>query len=108
MKGHASETREVWVSKIAALGIGIVAALLAYAFENQDVAFMAGLALSGAASFKFPVLAMTMFWRGTTTRGAFLGGLVGLVASVVLVVLSKVVWVVVLGFPTAIFPYDNP
>lgn len=107
-KGHASEKREVWITKIAALVIGIVAVLLAYAFENQNVAFMAGLALSVAASCNFPVLAMTMFWRGTTTRGAVIGGLVGLVGSVVLVVLSKVVWVVVCGFATAIFPYDNP
>src|SRR6201990_2283666 len=108
MKGHASETREVWVSKIAALGIGIVAALLAYAFENQDVAFMAGLALSVAASCNFPVLAMAMFWRGTTTRGAVVGGLAGLIASVVLVVLSKTVWVAAFKFPAPLFPYENP
>jgi cation/acetate symporter len=33
---------------------------------------------------------------------------VGLAASVVLVLLSKTVWVAVFHFPTAIFPYDNP
>jgi cation/acetate symporter len=107
-KGRASDTREVWVSKMAALAIGIVAVLLAYAFENQNVAFMAGLALSVAASCNFPVLVMAMFWRGTTTRGAFAGGLMGLAASVVLVLLSKTVWVAVFHFPTAIFPYENP
>ncbi len=107
-RGQASETKEVWVSKIAALAIGIVAVLLAYAFENQNVAFMAGLALSVAASCNFPVLAMAIFWRGTTTRGAVAGGLVGLVASVALVVLSKTVWVAVFHFATAPFPYDNP
>ncbi|MHC2463304.1 cation/acetate symporter ActP [Bradyrhizobium embrapense] len=106
--GKASEARELWVSKISAVAIGIVAVLLAYTFENQNVAFMAGLALSVAASCNFPVLAMAMFWRGTTTRGAVAGGLAGLVASVVLVALSKTVWVAVLGFPTALFPYDNP
>ena len=62
----ASEAREVWVSKIAALAIGIVAVLLAYAFERQNVAFMAGLALSVAASCNFPVLAMAIFWRAVT------------------------------------------
>ncbi|MGL3209800.1 cation/acetate symporter ActP [Bradyrhizobium sp. BR 1433] len=106
--GKASEARELMVSKFSAVAIGVVAVLLAYAFENQNVAFMAGLALSVAASCNFPVLAMGMFWRGTTTRGAVAGGLAGLVASVVLVVLSKTVWVAVLGFPTALFPYDNP
>jgi cation/acetate symporter len=88
--------------------IGIVAVLLAYAFENQNVAFMAGLALSVAASCNFPVLAMAIFWRGTTTRGAVAGGLAGLVASVVLVVLSKTVWVAVFNFNVAPVPYENP
>jgi cation/acetate symporter len=107
-RGQATETREVWVSKIAALAIGIVAVLLAYAFERQNVAFMAGLALSVAASCNFPVLAMAIFWRGTTTRGAVVGGLAGLIASVSLVVLSKTVWVALFYFAAAPFPYDNP
>jgi cation/acetate symporter len=107
-RGRASEAQEVWVSKVAACAIGVVAVLLAYAFENQNVAFMAGLALSVAASCNFPVLAMAIFWRGTTTRGAVTGGLVGLVSSVALVVLSKTVWVAVFHFATAPFPYDNP
>ncbi|MES5481324.1 cation/acetate symporter ActP [Bradyrhizobium sp. INPA03-11B] len=106
--GKASERRELLVSRVAAMAIGVIAVLLAYGFENQNVAFMAGLALSVAASCNFPVLAMAMFWRGTTTRGAVAGGLAGLIASVVLVVLSKTVWVAVLGFPSAVFPYDNP
>jgi cation/acetate symporter len=107
-RGRALEAREVWVSKVAAVVIGIVAVLLAYAFENQNVAFMAGLALSVAASCNFPVLAMAIFWRGTTTRGAVAGGLAGLFASVILVVLSKTVWVAVFNFKSAPFPYENP
>jgi cation/acetate symporter len=107
-RGRASETSEVMVAKIAAVAIGIVAVGLAVAFENQNVAFMAGLALSVAASCNFPVLAMAIFWRGTTTRGAVVGGLAGLVASVSLVVLSKTVWVALFHFATAPFPYDNP
>ncbi len=107
-KGRASEAAEVWVSKIAAVVIGIIAVFLLYAFENQNVAFMAGLALSVAASCNFPVLAMAMFWRGTTTRGAVAGGLAGLLASVLLVVLSKTVWVAVFHFTTPLFPYENP
>jgi cation/acetate symporter len=107
-KGRASESREVWVSKIGAIVIGIVAVLLAYAFENQNVAFMAGLALSVAASCNFPVLAMAIFWRGTTTRGAVAGGLAGLITSVALVLLSKTVWVAVFNFKAAPFPYENP
>jgi cation/acetate symporter len=107
-RGQASDTREVLVSRISAVAIGIVAVLLAYAFEKQNVAFMAGLALSVAASCNFPVLAMAIFWRGTTTRGAVAGGLAGLFASVILVVLSKTVWVAVFHFAAPLFPYENP
>jgi cation/acetate symporter len=107
-KGKGSDAREVWVSKVAAICIGLVAVLLAYAFEKQNVAFMAGLALSVAASCNFPVLATAIFWRGTTTRGAVTGALAGLISSVVLVVLSKTVWVAVFGFKSALFPYENP
>ncbi|WP_244443270.1 cation/acetate symporter ActP [Bradyrhizobium sp. Ai1a-2] len=107
-RGRASDLLEVRISKIAALVIGVVAVLLAYAFENQNVAFMAGLALSVAASCNFPVLAMAIFWRGTTTRGAVAGGLAGLISSVLLVVLSKTVWVAAFHFASAPFPYDNP
>jgi cation/acetate symporter len=107
-KGRGSDAREVWVSKVAAVCIGVAAVLLAYSFENQNVAFMAGLALSVAASCNFPVLAMAIFWRGTTTRGAVTGALAGLFCSVILVVLSKTVWVAVFGFKSAMFPYENP
>jgi cation/acetate symporter len=107
-KGRGSDAREVWVSKMAAVCIGVAAVLLAYSFENQNVAFMAGLALSVAASCNFPVLAMAIFWRGTTTRGAVTGALAGLFCSVILVVLSKTVWVAVFGFKSALFPYENP
>ncbi|RZN11444.1 cation acetate symporter [Bradyrhizobium genosp. SA-3] len=107
-RGHAQEAREVRVAKIAAVAIGIVAVGLAIIFENQNVAFMAGLALSVAASCNFPVLAMAIFWRGTTTRGAVAGGLVGLFSSLVFVVLSKTVWVAVFHFAVPLFPYDNP
>jgi cation/acetate symporter len=107
-RDKASDADEVRVSKTAAIAIGIIAVLLAYAFENQNVAFMAGLALAVAASCNFPVLAMAIFWRGTTTRGAVTGGLVGLLVSVLLVVLSRTVWVAVFHFVAAPFPYDNP
>jgi cation/acetate symporter len=107
-KGRGSDAREVWVSKVAAVCIGFVAVLLAYSFENQNVAFMAGLALSVAASCNFPGLAMAIFWRGTTTRGAVTGALAGLFSSVILVIFSKTVWVAVFGFKSALFPYENP
>jgi cation/acetate symporter len=107
-KGKVSEDKEVRLSKLSAIVIGIVAIVLGYIFENQNVAFMVGLAFAVAASCNFPVLAMSIFWKGTTSRGALLGGLAGLVCAIVMVVLSPAVWVKTIGFKTAIFPYDNP
>src|SRR5262249_55650630 len=106
--GRASEQREVMISKFSAVAIGIIAIYLGYIFENQNVAFMVGLAFAVAASVNFPVLLMSIFWKGTTTFGAFIGGILGLISSVAGVVLSKAVWVSTFGFEDALFPYDNP
>jgi cation/acetate symporter len=107
-KGRTSERTELAVSKYAAVAIGMVSALLAMLFENQNIAFMVGLALAVAASCNFPVLVTSLYWRGMTTRGALFGGGLGLVSSVLLVGLSKTVWVAVFHFKAAIFPYENP
>jgi cation/acetate symporter len=107
-KGMVSEDKEIRLSKIAAIAIGVVAIVLGYVFENQNVAFMVGLAFAVAASCNFPVLLMSMFWKGTTSLGSLVGGLGGLVSAVVMVVLSPAVWVKTFGFRTALFPYDNP
>jgi cation/acetate symporter len=108
--GRASEETEVRISKISAVVIGIIAIGLGYMFEKINVAYMVGLAFAVAASCNFPVLAMTTFWKGTTTTGALIGGFLGLVSSSVLLVLSPQVWEATLGHPkgTALFPYDNP
>lgn len=107
-RGGVSEQKEVRISKISAVAIGIVAIILGYIFENQNVAFMVGLAFAVAASCNFPVLLMSVLWKGTTTRGALVGGLLGLISAVVMVVLSKAVWVQTFGFSRELFPYDNP
>ncbi|MGA8992583.1 MAG: hypothetical protein WB500_19740, partial [Rhodoplanes sp.] len=86
----------------------IVAITLGILFERMNVAFMVGLAFGIAASANFPVLILSMYWPGLTTRGAVVGGYAGLISAVVLVVLSKLVWVSVLGNAQAIFPYDQP
>ncbi len=108
-RGRATEGREVLVSKISAVAIGVVAILLGYVFENQNVAFMVGLAFSVAASCNFPVLLMSILWRGTTTTGALIGGFLGLLSAVAMIVLSKAVWVDTFHMAkTAAFPFDNP
>ncbi len=43
-----------------------------------------------------------------TTKGALLGGWLGLVSSTLFVILGPTVWTDVLKFGDAIFPYKNP
>lgn len=107
-RGKANEKDEIRVSKYATVALGILAILLGIAFEKQNVAFMVGLAFAIAASANFPILLLSMVWRGLTTRGALLGGGLGLVSAVTLTVLGPAVWVKVLGHDSPIFPYDAP
>ncbi len=107
-RGQATEAEEVRVSKSSSLVLGVVAVLLGIAFEKQNVAFMVGLAFGVAASCNFPVLILSMYWKGLTTRGAIWGSIAGLVSAVLIVVLSKAVWVTVLGNEKPLFPYEQP
>jgi len=107
-KGKATGPEEMRVSKIASLFLGVIAVLLGIMFEKQNIAFLVGLTFGIAASANFPVLILSMYWKGLTTRGALVGGIAGLVSAVTLVVLSKAVWVVVLNNPAPIFPYEQP
>lgn len=107
-KGRASERDEMRVTRIATVGLGLVAIGMGILFEQQNVAFLVGLTFGIAASTNFPVLIMAMYWKGLTTRGALLGGCAGLISALVLVILSPAVWVAVLGHAEAIYPYDHP
>ncbi|MDF2398620.1 cation acetate symporter [Pseudomonas protegens] len=107
-QGQASTQQEMRVSKIATLCIGVLAVLLGLLFESQNIAFLSGLVLAIAASVNFPVLFLSMFWKGLTTRGAVGGSLAGLISAIVLLILSPAVWVNVLHHPQALFPYANP
>ncbi|KZE25924.1 cation/acetate symporter [Crenobacter luteus] len=107
-KGKANEADEIRVSKLTTLALGVIAILLGIIFEKQNIAFMVGLAFSIAASANFPVLFLSMFWKGLTTRGAVLGGFIGLASAVVLIVIGPTVWVDVLHNEAALFPYKNP
>ena len=107
-KGQATDAEEMKVSKRTVIVIGIVAILLGFAFENQNIAFMVGLAFAVAASANFPILILSIYWSKLTTRGAFIGGFIGLLTAVILVVLSKTVWVDIFGFKDAIFPWTHP
>ena len=107
-KGKSNEKNEIRVSKITTVILGLVAISLGILFEKQNIAYMVGLAFAIAASTNFPVLFLSMFWRGLTTRGALIGGSLGLFTSVILVVLGPIVWVDIFGNPDPIFPSIYP
>jgi cation/acetate symporter len=107
-KGNVDGRKEIRVSRIATMGIGVVAIALGILFKDQNIAFLVALTFGVAASANFPVLFLSMYWKDFTTKGMVLGSLTGLITAVVLVVLSPAVWVKVIGNPKAIFPYDHP
>jgi len=108
MKGKASEAVEIKVSKVATICLGLVAIVLGILFEKQNIAFMVGLAFGVAAAANFPVLILSMYWKGLTTKGALWGGYGGLVSAVLFVLFSKPVWVDVIGNKAPLFPYTQP
>lgn len=107
-QGRAESGKELRISRITVLVLAGVAILCGIAFEKQNVAFMVSLAFALAASGNFPVLVMSLLWPGCTTRGVVAGGLVGVLLALVLTLLSPAIWVKVLGYEAAIFPYSSP
>ncbi|CAI1722860.1 cation/acetate symporter ActP [Serratia proteamaculans] len=106
--GKATERDELRVSKITVVILGIVAIALGILFEKQNIAFMVGLAFSIAASCNFPIIILSMYWSRLTTRGAMIGGWLGLLTAVILMILGPTIWVQILGHEKAIYPYEYP
>ncbi|MBP6277213.1 MAG: cation acetate symporter [Limnohabitans sp.] len=109
-QGKADSAAELRVSRITTLALGVIAVGLGIAFEKQNIAFMVSLAFAIAASANFPVLFLSVLWKDCTTRGAVIGGFLGLISSVALTVVSPAVWEVTLGNPkgSAWFQYSSP
>ena len=109
-KGKADSADELRISKITTICLGILAVTLGIVFEKQNIAFMVSLAFAIAASANFPVLFMSVLWKDCTTKGALIGGFLGLISSVALTVVSPSVWEATLGNPkgSALFPYTSP
>ena len=109
-KGKADSASELKVSRITTIALGIVAVILGIVFEKQNIAFMVSLAFAVAASANFPPLILSILWKGCTTRGAVIGGFLGLISSVGLTIVSPSVWEATLGHPagSALFPYTSP
>jgi cation/acetate symporter len=107
--GRVDQAQELRVSKITTVVLGVVAVALGIAFEKENVAYMVMLAFVIAASANFPELFMSVLWKDCTTRGAVVGGFVGLVVAVVTTIGSASVWEAVMHYPagSAWFPYNS-
>ena len=106
--GKNNEKMEMKVSRFATIFLGILAVFLGVIFEDQNVAFMVGLAFAIAATTNFPILILSIYWKNLTTRGAVIGGTAGLIIVILLVILGPVVWVDIFNNNEAIFPYKYP
>ena len=109
-KGTADSASELRVSRITTLALGVIAVVLGILFEKQNIAFMVSLAFAIAASANFPVLLLSVLWKDCTTKGAVIGGFLGLISSVALTIVSPSVWEATFGNPkgSALFPYTSP
>ncbi|MBS0291662.1 MAG: cation acetate symporter [Proteobacteria bacterium] len=109
-KGKADSAAELKVSRMTTLALGAIAVVLGILFEKQNIAFMVSLAFAIAASANFPALILSILWKNCTTRGAVIGGFMGLISSVGLTIVSPSVWEATLGNPagSALFPYSSP
>ncbi len=107
-RGHADAGEQLFVARLATVGLGVVAIVLGMVFKGQNVAFMVSLAFAIAASANFPALVLAIFWSRCTTAGAVASMAVGTVATVLLIALSPTVQVELLGQSAAWFPLRNP
>jgi cation/acetate symporter len=103
-----SEKWEINIFRIGAVVVSIIAVLLAFAFQHENVAFLIGLAMAVALSANVPVILLTLYWPRLTQQGSLVAGYFGLITSVVLIILGPSVWVKLLGNAEPIFPSDYP
>ena len=91
--GHSDEASENRAARIASVGVGVAAILGAVAIgAGFNVTVLVSMAFVFAASANFPPLILALFWRRFNTAGALTGVVFGIVASVVMIVLSPPVW----------------
>ncbi|OPY32517.1 MAG: acetate permease [Methanomassiliicoccales archaeon PtaU1.Bin124] len=83
-----SDKAALRVSKMTAVGVGLIAILLGILMKGQNVAFLVGLAFAIAASANIPALIGTLFWKRATDKGIIAGIIVGLASSLLLIAIS--------------------
>ncbi|MFC2022974.1 cation acetate symporter, partial [Chloroflexota bacterium] len=88
MKIQLSDKKMVFAGRVTAVVVGIVAMILGILFKHMNVSFLVGWAFSVAASANLPAIIMILFWKRTTAKGVVASIAVGLIASLLLIMLS--------------------
>jgi len=109
MKKNLSDHDKVSVGKIAAVVVGIFAILLGMAFQGINVSFLVGWAFAIAASANLPAILFLLFWKKTSSTGISASIVVGIVASLAIILTSPTMWDKYgLGAENAIHQLENP
>ena len=101
--GEASDQEQLRAARIAAVGVSVIAIALALGAQGINITILVVLTFAVASSANVPVILLTLFWKKFNMAGAVAGTLVGVVASVGLILLGPTV----MG-EGAPFPLGNP
>jgi len=100
-KMNMSEKSKVFAGKTAAFAVGIIAIVLGILFEKFNVSFLVGWAFAVAASANLPAILMLLFWRGTTAKGIVASIVIGIVASLGIILTGPEVYEKLYGLTRA-------
>ncbi|HRE82208.1 MAG TPA: cation acetate symporter [Opitutaceae bacterium] len=81
LRPNSTPEQRMRMFKFAAIGIGAISILLGSYVEQLQINFMVGQAFAIAAASYFPLLFMSVWWRGMTMAGAATGMLGGGLAA---------------------------
>jgi Na+(H+)/acetate symporter ActP len=89
LKPNSTSEQRLRAFKVCAVLIGGVASVLGCFVEPLEINFMVGQAFAIAAASYFPLLFMSVWWRGMTMRGAAAGMLTGGLCALFAVTLTN-------------------
>ncbi|PKV99228.1 solute symporter family protein [Nocardia fluminea] len=111
-KGNVDEVKQVRVSRITAVVIGVLAIGLGILANGQNIAFLVALAFAVAAAANLPTILYSLFWKRFNTTGALWSMYGGLISTIVLIVFSPAVsgskTAMIKGADFDYFPLSNP
>lgn len=107
-RGVVTDARELHAFRIATVLLTTLIVLLGIAFKGRNIAFLVSLAFTVAASTNFPILVLSLYWRGLTKRGLLAGGAAGLLSSTSLLIAGPGIWVDMLGNPQPLVASNYP